>query len=265
MPVIETWDLGKTFGPPPWPLSLAGRRSPRPTRALAGVSVRVEPGEIFGLLGPNGAGKTTLLKVLATLLLPSEGGARVHSADVVGEAAAVRRLVALATGDERAFYWRLSGWENLEFFAGLRGLAPAGARRRAAAVLEIVDLQPYADEVVGRYSTGMRQRLSLARALLSDPPVLLLDEPTRSLDPVAAGRVQALIKRLSLEEGRTVLLATHQLGEAAALCHRIGILVAGTLRDVMVPRTVGEDGVRQRYHALLEVEDDRPQPVAGLP
>jgi len=263
--MIETWNLSKTFRAPPWPLSLAGRRSVRPVRALVGLSLRVERGEIFGLLGPNGAGKTTLLKVLATLLLPSEGGARVQGADVVREAAAVRRLVALATGDERAFYWRLSGRENLEFFAGLRGFARHAARRRAEAVLGIVDLLPHADEVVGRYSTGMRQRLSIARALLADPPVLLLDEPTRSLDPVAAGRVQAMIKRLSEAEQRTVLIATHQLGEAAAICHRIGILVAGTLRDVMAPGAVGEDGVRQRYHTLLEVQDDRHQPVAGLP
>ena len=133
--MIETWNLGKTFRAPPWPFSLAGRRSVRPVRALVGLSLRVERGEIFGLLGPNGAGKTTLLKVLATLLLPSEGGARVQGADVVREAAAVRRLVALATGDERAFYWRLSGRENLEFFAGLRGFARHAARRRAEAVL----------------------------------------------------------------------------------------------------------------------------------
>lgn len=263
--MVETWNLGKTFKPPPWPLSLAGRTSARPVRALADLSLRVEPGEVFGLLGPNGAGKTTLLKVLATLLLPSEGGARVDGADLVRQPGAVRRRVGLATGDERTFYWRLTGRENLEFFSGLRGLSPAAARRRAAAVLESVDLVEQADEIVGRYSTGMRQRLAIARALVGDPPVLLLDEPTRSLDPVAAARVQALIRRLSREEGRTVLLATHQLGEAAAACDRIGILVAGVLRDVLTPQAAGEEGLRRRYHALVEASDERPQPVAGLP
>ncbi|MDR7464462.1 MAG: ABC transporter ATP-binding protein, partial [Armatimonadota bacterium] len=236
----------------------------RPVRALAGISLRIEPGEVFGLVGPNGAGKTTLLKLLATLLLPSEGAARVDGADLVSQAGMVRRRVGLATGDERTFYWRLTGRENLEFFCGLRGQSPAVARRRAAEVLERVDLVEQADETVGRYSTGMRQRLAIARALLDDPPVLLLDEPTRSLDPVAAARVQTLIRRLSREEGRTVLLATHQLGEAATACDRIGILVAGALRDVLAPQAVGEDGLRRRYHALVEATDERPQSVAGL-
>lgn len=263
--MIETWSLGKTFQRPPWPFSMAFRRLHRPIRALHGVTVKVERGEIFGLLGPNGAGKTTLLKVLATLLLPSEGGGRVNSADLIGEAGKVRMAIGLATGEERGAYWRISGRENLEFFAGLLGASPRAARRRAEAVLEIVDLLPHAQELVGRYSTGMRQRLALARALLADPPVLLLDEPTRSLDVMAAERVLTVIQRLARESGKTVLLATHALGEAARVCHRVAVLTGGIVREIIAPAAMGEEGLAARYRAVLEVVDDAAIPAVGLP
>lgn len=263
--MIETWNLGKTFRPLAWPFSLSARRLMRPVRALYGVSLHVERGEVFGLLGPNGAGKTTLLKVLATLLLPSEGHAQVNGADLVRDEAVVRRAVGLATGDERGFYWRLTGRENLEFFAGLQGLSPWTARRRAGAVLELVDLLPYAQEVVTRYSTGMRQRLSIARALLGNPRVLLLDEPTRSLDPGAAQRVQALIQRLAREEGMTVLLVTHHLGEARAICHRVAILVAGRVGEVIPLPYIEEAALAERYRAVVEAIDGTAQPAVGLP
>lgn len=263
--MIQTWNLGKTFRPPTWPLSLGARRLMRPVRALHGVNLEVGQGEIFGLLGPNGAGKTTLLKVLATLLLPSEGRAEVNGTDVVREEAAVRRVVGLATGDERGFYWRLTGRENLEFFAGLQGLSPRAARRRADAVLELVDLLSYAPEVVARYSTGMRQRLSIARALLGNPSVLFLDEPTRSLDPLAAERVQALIQRLAQEQGKTVLLATHHLAEAAAICQRVAILVGGMVRDVIPLSSIKEAALAARYRSIVEVLDGAAQPTVGLP
>ncbi|MGH2373529.1 MAG: ABC transporter ATP-binding protein, partial [bacterium] len=187
--MIETRNLGKTFVPPPWPISLAARRSSRAARALHAVNLVVERGEIFGLMGPNGAGKTTLLRVLATLILPSQGWARVAGADVVHDGGAVRRAIGLAAGEQRGFYWRLNGIENMEFFGGLLGLAPIEARRRAEHVLEVVDLLPYAREIVEYYSTGMRQRLGIARALLGTPRVLLLDEPTRSLDQHATQRI----------------------------------------------------------------------------
>lgn len=264
-PMIETWSLGKTFQRPPWPFSMAFRRLSRPVRALRAFTLKIEPGEIFGLLGPNGAGKTTLLKVLATVLLPSEGKATVAGADLLREPGKVRRAIGLATGDERGAHWRISGRENLEFFAGLLGAPPREARRRADAVLEVVDLLPHARELVGRYSTGMRQRLALARALLADPPVLLLDEPTRSLDLVGAERILGVIQRLARDSGKTVLLATHALGEAARVCDRVAVLSAGSLLETIAPQSVGEEELAARYRAALEVGNEAVLPAVGVP
>ncbi|MGQ0548346.1 MAG: ABC transporter ATP-binding protein, partial [Armatimonadota bacterium] len=213
----------------------------------------VERGEIFGLMGPNGAGKTTLLRVLATLILPSEGWARVSGSDVVRDSGAVRRCIGLAAGEQRGFYWRLSGVENMEFFAGLLGLPPREARRRAETALDMVDLLPYAREVVEYYSTGMRQRLGLARALLGNPRVLLLDEPTRSLDPHATQRLHDLIRRLAQETGLTVLLATHQPAEAAAICRRAAILVEGSVVDTVALSAADEGVVAARYRSIIGV------------
>jgi ABC-2 type transport system ATP-binding protein len=248
--MIRTRDLGKTFSPPPWPLSLVGRPLTREVRALEGVTLDVEPGEVFGVMGPNGAGKTTLLKVLSTLILPSSGSARVNGSDLVQGAHAVRRSVGIATGEERGFYWRLTGMENLEFFAGLRGVAPHEARERASEALEMVDLLPRAMDPVIRYTTGMRQRLSLARALLARPRVLLLDEPTRSLDPMAAQAVQGLVRRLATEDHITVMIATHNLEEAEAVCTRVAILSDGTVRSI-VSVAPGESRLRDWYGSLL--------------
>ncbi len=263
VPVIETRALGKTFLPASWPLSLADRRLAHPVRALHDVTLKVAQGEVFGLLGPNGAGKTTLLKILATVLLPSEGSARVHGADVVREGTAVRRAIGLATGEERGFYWHLSGRENLEFFGGLFGLAPRISRGRAQSALECVELLPFASEIVARYSTGMRHRLDIARALLHAPPVLLFDEPTRSLDPAAASQIRALVRRLAKDQGKTVLLVTHDLPEAATTCDRVAVLFRGTVRAVVSLPAVGEAGLAHYYHSVLEIHDV-PLPIVGV-
>jgi ABC-2 type transport system ATP-binding protein len=246
--MIETWDLGKTYRPPfCWP---AFARRVRESHALRDVTLQIARGEIFGLVGPNGAGKTTMLRLLATVFPPTAGGGRIGGADLVNEARKVRRAVALASGDERGFYWRLSGRENLEFFAGLRGLAPGASRHRVREVLELVDLSPMADRPAGHYSRGMRQRLGIARALLGAPEVLLLDEPTRSLDPIMASGIQALVGRLAAEHGTTVVLATHDLDEAENICRRVGLLREGRLRAV-----VEVDGREQRlaswYRSVL--------------
>ncbi len=248
--MIRTRALGKTFLPPPWPLSLVGRRLEHEVRALENVTLEIEQGESFGIVGPNGAGKTTLLKILSTLILPSRGTAHINGADLVRGAAVVRRSIGLATGEERGVYWRLTGRENLEFFGGLRGFSPREARQRASQVLELVDLLPMAKEPLTRYTTGMRQRLGLARALLGRPQVLLLDEPTRSLDPLAAQGVHALLRRLTSEERVTVLIATHNLSEAESVCRRVAVLAEGTVRSV-VSVSSGEGRLEDRYRALL--------------
>jgi ABC-2 type transport system ATP-binding protein len=248
--MIRTRDLGKTFLPPPWPLSLLGRHLDHEVHALQSVSLDIERGEVVGIVGPNGAGKTTLLKILSTLVLPSRGRAWIDGADVISGSAAVRRSIGLATGEERGFYWRLTGAENLEFFGGLRGFSPRESRRRASQTLERVDLLSMAREPLTRYTTGMRQRLGLARALIGNPRVLLLDEPTRSLDPMAARGVQTLIRRMAMDERVTVLIATHNLDEAEALCHRVAVLADGTVRAVVFV-SPGRGRLEDQYRAIL--------------
>jgi len=222
--------------------------------ALAGVSLDIHPGEVFGILGPNGAGKTTLLKILAGLVVPTGGTATVGGLDVRHHDRAVRRLIGFASSDERSFYWRLSGRENLEFFARLYGLHGRDAGRRTAALIGDLDLGGDASRPFMDLSSGMKQRFIIARALLHDPPIVCLDEPTRSLDPIAAKHVRALISAtLRGRSGKTILLATHNLQEAEQICDRVVVLDHGrVLRQGSVAEiTVGLPG---RDHYLLAVQ-----------
>jgi ABC-2 type transport system ATP-binding protein len=197
------------------------RRAPGPgTVALDDVSLSVEVGECVALVGPNGAGKSTLLRVLATLVLPTSGTARVLGHDVARDSAAVRRNVGVMTGDDRAFFWRLSGVENLVFFGELQGLTHRRARERSSELLERVGLVDAAGRRFVGYSTGMRQRLALARALLHDPPVLLLDEPTANLDLEHRGQVLELLRGVLASGRTTALIASHDAGLAVSLAGR---------------------------------------------
>ncbi len=196
--------------------------------ALNSVSVEVGQGECFGLLGPNGAGKTTLFKVIATLIHPDEGSATVLGADTVSDGPRVRRHVAPVIANERSLYWRLSARENLRLFAALYALDRAEGRRRIDEVLDTVGLTT--DKMVAHYSTGMKQRLLIARALLPRPSVLLLDEPTRSLDPMLAEEFRAFLRDdIIHRQGCTVLLATHDADEVRDLCDRIAIIDGGRI------------------------------------
>lgn len=209
---IELRGLTKCFGP---------------TWALGGVDLDVAPGHIVAVIGENGAGKSTLIRILATVVLPDEGTARVAGHDVVDEALAVRRQVGLALGDDRSFFWRLTGRKNLEFFGRLQGLRGKELPQRVAELLNVVALTDVADRRVDRYSTGMRNRLGIARALLGDPAVLLLDEPTRSLDAVATASVRQLVGDIARKKGTTVVMATHDLEEASALADQVVVLAGG--------------------------------------
>lgn len=203
----------------------------REITALEDVNIRVERGEVFGLLGPNGAGKTTLIKTLCTLLLPNEGTALVNGYDIVKEEREVRRSIGYVVNDERSFYWRLTGRRNLEFFAILNNLAPNRTNRRIGEVLRLVGLETNGDKRVKDYSTGMKQKLAIARGMLSDPEVLFMDEPTRSLDPVIAKSLREFIRKNIVEgQGKTVFLTTHNLGEAEDLCDRIAIIDRGKIK-----------------------------------
>jgi ABC-2 type transport system ATP-binding protein len=197
-----------------------------PVVALAGIDLEVRPGEVVALLGPNGAGKSTLLRILSTLLTPDGGSASVCGVDVGSSPAEARKLIGVMIGDERSLYWRLSGRRNLLFYAALRGMGAAEAREVVGSLLARVGLTEGADRPVRGYSSGMRARLSLARALLGHPPVLLLDEPTRSLDPIAAVEFRELAGELAGEH-RAVLTATHDLHEAVATADRVVVVANG--------------------------------------
>jgi ABC-2 type transport system ATP-binding protein len=194
----------------------------------------VERGEIFGLLGPNGAGKTTTMRMLATLLEPTRGSARVLGLDVVSEAREVRRRMGAVLSDGRSVYWKLTARENLEYFAALYHVPPREQTARIRHALEQVNLTDRADDYVERYSTGMRQRLVLARALLPDPELLLLDEPTVGLDPQSSRDLRERVQELRAQ-GRTVLLTTHYMEEADQLCDRIAIVDHGRIVALNTP------------------------------
>jgi ABC-2 type transport system ATP-binding protein len=196
-------------------------------RALDSVSLDVRHGEIVALLGANGAGKSTLLKILGTTVLPDEGRAVVAGHNVVCNPRAVRRATGFLLADERSWYWRLSGRKNLEFFAALHGFRRRAARDVADRLLNEAGLEDAADRAFSGYSSGMKLRLSLARALLADPVVLLLDEPTRSLDPLASLEFRTLLEQIVATRGAGVLFATHDLHEAAAVASKVLVLVEG--------------------------------------
>lgn len=209
-------------------------------RALDGVSLRVRRGSVFGLLGTNGAGKTTLIKICYNLLVPTSGSVLVLGEDPQHHGRDVRSRMGMVNGEERSFYWRLSGRRNLEFFAALQGLDGASTTRRIAELGELTGITEFLDVPFSDYSSGMRQKTAVARALLHDPEVLLMDEPTRSLSPDASYPLQDFIRReLVKEGGKTVFLATQDMDEAERLCediallHRGRLLYLGTLAGLM--------------------------------
>lgn len=200
--------------------------------ALRGIDLSVSRGEIFGLLGPNGAGKTTLVKILSTLTIPTAGKATVAGLDVVKNSLDVRSKIGVVYGDERTLYWRLSGLDNLLFYAALYHIPPKLARSRALELLDMVGLSGAAHTRVHHYSSGMKQRASIARGLLNDPEILIMDEPTRSLDPIAAMELRQLVKDRVINSHRTVLIATNIMAEAEFLCDRVAFIDQGQIQMV---------------------------------
>lgn len=238
-PVISIDRLSKTYPQPLARLKEIFFRRPAkpPVRALAEVSFDVRAGEIFGLIGRNGAGKTTLTKVIATLVQPTSGTVTVNGFDSVRDDERVRAQVGLATAEERSFYWRLTVEQNLMFFARLHGLSDTAARRRVIELVRQFELKELVARRFGELSTGNKQRMAFARALLPRPPVLLLDEPTRSLDPLAAARMRALIQSLAGSAPPvTVLLTSHNLAEVAELCARVAVISRGRIRALDTPK-----------------------------
>lgn len=199
-------------------------------QALNGVSLDVERRTMLGLLGPNGAGKTSLIKILATLVTPTSGTVVVNGHDIGRDSRDVRRVVGFVTADERSFYWRLTGRQNLAFFSVLDDIPADGCAARVDAVLDQTGLLGVGDVMFKDYSTGMKQRLAIARGLLCEPDILLLDEPTRSLDPFAAQKLRTFITRDIIGKlGATAIIATHNLHEAHDMCSHVAVMKHGDL------------------------------------
>ena len=220
MPIaISAQGIGKSFRS-----SLFGPRKV----VLRGVDLEVEPGAIFGVLGPNGAGKTTLISILATLLYPDEGQAQVLGLDVVKEAAKLRQRINLAAAGAH-FLWCLTAEENLRFYGRLYGLGGRALSAKVARLIELFELGEHRRVLFERLSTGLKQRLMLAKALINEPELLFLDEPTAGLDQDMARHIREEILRLNRQNGLTILLTTHNLREAEMLCSEVAFLKEGRL------------------------------------
>jgi ABC-2 type transport system ATP-binding protein len=246
MAVVEAQDLHRTYKTHTGTI----RRRVKEIEAVRGVSFGIEKGELFGLLGPNGAGKTTTIKMLITLLIPTSGTGRVLGYDVVKDAREVRKRIGYVFGGERGVYERLSGYDNLRYFAELYGVPGRLQKRRIEELLELVGLKGREQERAEGYSRGMKQRLHVARGLLHDPEVLFLDEPTLGLDPVGARELRATIASLT-DAGKTILLTTHYMFEADALCDRIAVIARGKILAEGTPGDL-KRGVAQG--SIVEVE-----------
>ncbi|HVM20341.1 MAG TPA: ABC transporter ATP-binding protein [Egibacteraceae bacterium] len=251
--VLDVREVAKTYAPPPtWLRPLIRVAAKEPVRALHPVSLKVDRGEVVGLVGPNGAGKTTLLKVVAGLLEPTSGGVLIDGVDIAHKPVAARRRLGLVLEGDLGIYDRMTGRENLEFFGIMAGMSRSDAARRADELLEDFGLGER-DKLAFGYSAGMRMRLSVARALMADPALVVLDEPTRSLDPVAADFVCGLLRQLA-DQGRAVLLSNHRLDEVVTISDRVVALVGGRVRFAGTPDELSDsDGGRDAAQAIVRL------------
>jgi ABC-2 type transport system ATP-binding protein len=244
--LIEVRGLHKRFGP---------------TEAVRRIDLTVGAGQCFGLIGPNGAGKTTTLKALATLIKPDRGVLRVDGIDVVAEPRRVRRILGYMP-DVFQSYGDLKVVHYLDYYAGLVGLDRQRRVKQVEEVLELVDLQPKRDALVGGLSRGVKQRLCLAKTLLHDPKVLLLDEPASGLDPRARIEIRVLLKVLRSEMGKTIIISSHILEDLEEICDRVAVIEAGTV--VAEGDVAGlKAATRRSVRWLIEPRDD-PQRVAAV-
>ncbi|WP_372683855.1 ATP-binding cassette domain-containing protein [Desulfosarcina sp.] len=199
--------------------------------ALQNINLRIDKGDLFGLLGSNGAGKTTLIKILCSLVLPSSGTAYINGLDVRRNPQEIKPSLGYVIGDERSFYWRLTGEQNLKFFAVLNNIPHREVDRAVTRLLDLVGLKAHRNKMFKEYSTGMKKMLAIARGLLTNPDILIMDEPTSGLDPLVARKIKNFIKgTLVNTENKTVLLASHNLAEVEQLCNRIAVLDNGKLK-----------------------------------
>jgi sodium transport system ATP-binding protein len=232
--------------------------------AVDGVSFQVHPGQIYGLLGPNGAGKTTTLRILSTLLRPTGGRATVGGFDVVTQASQVRRRIGFMSANT-AVYDRMTGWEMVEYFGRLHGLSRRGLRGRMDDLFTRLKMDDTRDVLGVKMSTGMKQKVSVARTIVHDPPVMIFDEPTAGLDVLVARALLGTIAELR-EQGKCILFSTHIMREAEKLCDRIAIihrgriLTEGTLPELHARH--GEDDLEELFFQLIQQHDEAYPPAA---
>jgi ABC-2 type transport system ATP-binding protein len=233
-------------------------------RAVEDVDLAVERGEIFGFLGPNGSGKSTVIRILSTLILPDSGTAHVFGIDVTARSGEVKRLINRVSV-EASFFKKLSAWENLSYAAGLYGLARGPAREKARDILHRLGMKASAlDQPLEDMSRGMQQKVAIARALLTSPVLLLLDEPTTGLDPVSKSQVQDFVREVREEHDATVLLTTHDMEEAETLCDRVAVIdrgrivARGTVAELKEKAALGNGGgatLKDVFFRLVETEE----------
>lgn len=229
--------------------------------ALNNVSLDCQKGDSIALLGPNGAGKTTLLKLIGGLLIPSKGTISVNNCDTVRDNRAVRKSVGFVLNEERSFFWRLTGRQNLEFFGTLDNMEGQNLRDRCRDLIRLVGLEEAADRRVSDYSSGMKQRLAIARGLIADPEILILDEPTRALDPIAVeDLVELLLERIQADSERGLLIATHRFEEAIALCNKALIIKGGRLLSYVRLADLAERGISlsEHYKECVNAPEEKP-------
>lgn len=243
--IIETKGLTKRFGN---------------FTAVDGVNLHVDEGEVYGLLGPNGAGKSTMIRMLTTLTTPTGGSASVAGHDVAREAERVRSLVGFVS-EKMIMYERLTVYENLRLFAKLYNVPSGEIGSRIDELLRVVDMSKWKDAQIGKFSTGMKQRINVIRALLSYPKVVFMDEPTLGLDPQSTVSIRAYIKRLNEKEGLTIVLTTHIMSEADMLCGRIGLIDRGHIVAEGTPAGL-KGTIAEKGRTVVEVELAGPVPDA---
>jgi len=256
---VETLDLTKIFKGE----KEKGER--RTVTAVDHVNIKVNRGQIFGLLGPNGAGKTTLIKMLCTIILPTEGTAKINGYDILKESEKVRSIFGWFHGETggRSLYWRLSAEDNLRFYAYLQNVPKDVAEKRIDALLEFFELTKDRRKLVSAYSTGMKVRVMLARALLHNPPILFMDEPTIGLDTISAVETRKLLKALSNELGKTIIFTSHNMYEVEQLCERVAIMRSGKIIADSPPSAL-RDMIRDIRAIEVEIKDcANPEKMAG--
>jgi len=247
MDPVDVRALSKSFETKEGPIL---RKRKKSLVAVDSISFTVPKGEIFGLLGPNGAGKTTTIKILCTLITPTSGDALINGVSIVEDAQKVRESLGVMLTGERTLYWKLTGRENLEYFAALYHLQHSDTKKRINYLLQLLGLGDREGTVVENYSTGMRIRLSFAKALLNEAPVLLFDEPTASLDPQSSRLIRDVIRNLK-KDGHAIILTTHNMDEADALSDRVAIIDHGRIVRLGSPSELKE---KVKRNDIIEIE-----------